>query len=114
MGLVAYLLYRWTGHVVMPAVVAGLAVLVLVGGLLVPPLFHGFEKFGAWLARGVAAGLTWGLLVPFFYLVFGFGRLVLALTGQDPMQLRFPAPGQSTFWEARPGVPNLDQYRRQH
>lgn len=114
MALVAYLIYRYTGHQIMPMIIAGLAALVLVGGLFIPPLFHAFERFGALLARGVAAGLTWGLLVPFFYLVFGFGRLVLVLTGQDPLKVRFPAPDQTTFWVARPPVTDLNQYRKQH
>lgn len=114
MLLVAYLLHRYTGHRVMPMIIAGLAALVLLGGLVIPPLFQAFERFGALLARGVAAGLTWGLLVPFFYLVFGFGRLVLVLTRQDPLKVRFPAPDQTTFWETRPPVTDLNQYRKQH
>lgn len=114
MLLVAFLLYQFAEHKVMPAIIAGLAVLVLVGGLAVPAIFRVFERVGLWLARGVSAALTWGLLVPFFYLVFGFGRLVLVLTRQDPMQVRFPAPDHATFWEARKPVPSLAQYRKQH
>lgn len=114
MLLVAYLIFRFTGHKVMPCVIAGLAALVLIGGLAVPPIFRAFERFGLLLARGVSSALTWGLLVPFFYLVFGFGRLVLVLTGQDPLHVRFPAPDHTTFWEARRPVPNLAQYRKQH
>lgn len=114
MLLVAFLLYRFGRHPVMPAIVAGLAVLVLVGGLAVPPLFRAFEKLGLLLTRGVAAALTWGLLVPFFYIIFGFGRLILMITRQDPLQVRFPSPQHTTFWEARKPVPSLDQYRKQH
>ena len=114
MLLVAFLLYRFTEHRVVPAVVAGLAVLLWLGGLAVPPVFRAFEWVGRLLARGVSAGLTWGLLVPFFYLVFGFGRLVLALTRRDPLQVRFPAPDRATFWEPRRPVSSLDQYRKQH
>jgi hypothetical protein len=114
MVAVAYALHHFTGHVIMPSVIVGLAALVLIGGLAVPAIFHAFERFGFLLARWVAAGLTWGLLVPFFYIVFGFGRLVLLMTRQDPMSIRFPAPDHTTFWEARPPVTDLSTYRRQH
>ncbi len=114
MLLVAYLIHRFTGHTVMPAIIAGLAALVLVGGLAVPPIFRAFERVGLFLAWGVSAGLTWGLLVPFFYVVFGLGRLVLIVTRQDPLQVRFPAPDHATFWEVRKPVPSLAQYRKQH
>jgi hypothetical protein len=111
---VAYAIHHFTGHVIMPLIIVGLAALILLGGLAVPPIFNAFERFGLLLARWVAAGLTWGLLVPFFYLVFGFGKLVLLVTRQDPLCVRFPAPGHTTFWEKRKPVPDLDQYRRQH
>ena len=111
---VAALIHRYTGHVVMPLVVVALAALVLLGGLAVPPIFRAFERFGVALARGVSAGLTWGLLTPFFYLVFGAGRLVLLATGSDPLRVRFPAPDRATFWEPRKPVRNMDQYRKQH
>lgn len=114
MVAVAYAIHRYTGHVVMPSIIVGLAALILIGGLAIPPLFHAFERFGLLLARGVAAGLTWGLLVPFFYVVFGFGRLVLLVTRQDPLGIKFPAPDHATFWEARPPVKDLETYRRQH
>jgi hypothetical protein len=111
---VAYAIHHFTGHVIMPLIIAGLAALILLGGLAVPPIFNAFERFGLLLARWVAAGLTWGLLVPFFYLVFGFGKLVLLVTRQDPLSVRFPAPDHATFWVKRQPVPSLDQYRRQH
>lgn len=111
---VAYALHYFTGHVIMPLIITGLAALILLGGLAVPPIFNAFERFGLLLARWVAAGLTWGLLVPFFYLVFGFGKLVLLVTRQDPLSVRFPAPDHTTFWVKRQPVTSLDQYRRQH
>ena len=114
MAGIAFLVLHFTDHRIMPGIIAGLAALVLIGGLAVPPLFHAFERFGLLLARWVSAGLTWGLLVPFFYIVFGFGRLVLVVTRQDPLQVRFPAPDRKTFWEPRPPVPGLEQYRKQH
>lgn len=114
MGVVGYVIYRVWGHLIGPAIVWTLAGLVLVGGLFYPPLFHGFEKFGQMLARWVSAGLTWGLLVPFFYITFTIGRAVLLLRGIDPMDRTFPDPERPTFWTPRPPVASMEQYRKQH
>lgn len=114
MGAVGFVIFRVWGHVIGPAVVWSLAGLVLIGGWFVPPLFHAFEKFGQLLARWVAGGLTWGLLVPFFYLAFTFGRMVLLMRGIDPMDRKYPEPDRATFWVPRPPVPSMEQYRKQH
>lgn len=111
---IGWLIYRWWGHLIGPAIVWTLAVLVLVGGWLYAPLFHGFERFGALLARWVSLGVTWVLLTPFFYVAFTFGRLVLLLRGRDPMDRKFPDPERTSFWIPRPPVPGPEQYRKQH
>jgi len=113
MLLVAFLLYRFGHHRIGPAIIVALAVLVAVGGFVYAPLFHGFEKFGALLAKWVSSGLTWGLLVPFYYIVFAPGRLILTLTGNDPMTRGFPAR-LPTYWIPRPPVRNMEQYKKQH
>jgi hypothetical protein len=113
MALIGLVLFFLLHRRVMPIVVWSLAALVLLGGFAVPPLFDAFEKFGALLARWVSAGLTWGLLVPFFYLCFVPARIIVSLSGKDPMDRRFP-DGKPSFWVPRPPVPNLDQYRKQH
>ncbi len=114
MTIVGYLMYRIWGHLIGPCIVWTLAGLVLIGGWVYPPIFHGFEKFGAKLAYWVAGGLTWGLLVPFFYITFTFGRLVLIVRKIDPMDRAFPDKDRQTFWIPRPPVPSMDQYRKQH
>ncbi len=114
MAAVGYVIYRIWGHPVGPAIVWSLAGLVLIGGWVFPPIFHGFEKFGAKLAFWVAGGLTWGLLVPFFYITFTFGRLILLVSGKDPMDRRFPDAERTSFWTPRPPVPSMAQYRKQH
>lgn len=114
MATVGFVLHRFVGHAVMAYIVWFLAVLVLAGGFVYPPLFHAFERFGQKLARWVAAGLTWGLLVPFYYICFGLGRIVVAVTGKDPMDRKYPEPDKATFWVPRPPVRNMEQYRKQH
>ncbi len=113
-GVVGFLMYRFLGHIVGPVIVWSIAGLLLIGGWLIPPLFRAFEKFGAKLAHWVAAGLTWLLLVPFFYIVFVGGRLVLLLSGKDPMDRAFPDAERATFWIPRPPVPSMEQYKKQH
>lgn len=114
MGVVGFILFRVWGHLIGPAIVWTLAGLVLVGGWVYPPIFHGFEKFGAKLAYWVAGGLTWLLLVPFFYIAFTGGRLILSLRKIDPMDRAFPDAGCATFWTPRPPVPSMEQYKKQH
>jgi len=113
MALVGYVIYRWTGHLIGPAIVWTLAGLVLVGGWFVPAIFHGFERFGMWLAKWVALILNWGLLTPFFYLCFFPGRLILLARGIDPMDRAYPSDKPS-FWIPRKPVADIAQYRKQH
>ncbi len=113
MALVGYLIYRWTGHLIGPAIVWTLAGVVLVGGLFVPPMFHAMERFGMWLAKGVTTALNYGLLVPFYYLCFVPGRLILKVQGIDPMDRKFP-DDRPSFWIPRKPVTDMAQYRKQH
>ncbi len=113
MVLVGYVIYRWTGHLIGPAIVWSLAAVVFIGGWFVPPMFHGMERFGAWLAKWVALILNWGLLTPFFYLCFLPGRVILKLQGIDPMDRKFP-DDRPSFWIPRKPVTDMAQYRKQH
>ena len=113
MVLVGYLIYRWTDHLIGPVIVWTLAGAVLLGGWFVPPIFLAMERFGAFLAVWVARILNYGLLVPFFYLCFVPGRLILKLQGIDPMDREFPSDKPS-FWIPRKPVSDPAQYRKQH
>jgi len=113
MALVGYLIYRWTHHLIGPVIVWSLAGIVLLGGWFVPPVFIAIERFGATLAKWVAIILNYGLLVPFFYLCFVPGRLILKLQGIDPMDREFPSDKPS-FWIPRKPVADIAQYRKQH
>lgn len=113
MVLVGYLIYRWTGHLIGPAIVWTLAGVVLVGGWFVPALFRALEHFGAWLAWGVTRLLNLVLLVPFFYLCFLPGRVILKVRGLDPMDRKFP-DDRPSFWIPRKPITDIKQYRRQH
>ena len=113
MLVISFLLHWWKPEHFMWQVVLGLSGVVLVSGLLIPSVFHGIERFGQALGRGVAVGLTWGLLVPFYYLCFVPGRFFLLLRGKDPMHRACPTD-EASYWVKRPPVRSKDQYRKQH
>jgi len=113
MALVAWALYHFRDHRVVPMIIWSLAGLVLIGGLFIPPLFLAFEKFGRWLGKWVTVILNWVLLVPFYYLCFLPGRIILLIRGKDPMDREFPSNRES-FWIPRKQITDMKQYRKQH
>ncbi|NIP18141.1 MAG: hypothetical protein GWM87_08275, partial [Xanthomonadales bacterium] len=74
MLLIAWFLYAKLHHVLMSKVIVALAALVLISGLFLPRVFNAIERGGRRLGFWVGTGLTWILLVPFFYVVFVPGR----------------------------------------
>jgi hypothetical protein len=98
---------------VLAAIVSALAVVVLIGGLFVPVIYHGFKKAGMWLGRAVGVGMSWLLLVPFFYICFTTGRLFLLVRGKDPLHRKFD-PRMQSYWSERNSVTDPDRYKRQY
>ena len=94
------------------AVVLALAGVVLGCGLFAPPAFRAIEAFGVRLGSWVGTGMTWLLLVPFFYLCFAVGHGFLALAGKDPLHRAF-LPQATTYWTPRPKITDPDYYRKQ-
>ena len=112
MGVVGAVLYFWLEHRAMGVAVWSLAGVVLASGLFVPPVFAAIERFGRGLGKGVGVLLTWGLLVPFYYLCFGSLRLAQKIGGKDPLCRTFPSD-EPTYWTPRKPVRNAAQYRKQ-
>jgi len=113
MAVIAFLLYRFAPHPIMGKIVFGLAGTVLISGFFLPSLFDAIERFGQRLGQWVATGLTWGLLTPFYYIVFPVGRFFFSLRGVDPLQREWPTDRPS-YWERRRPVRSMGQYRKQH
>ncbi len=112
-GFVIGALLYWLFHKpVMGAVVWGISAFIWLAGLFVPPLFKAIETFFRKFAHWVGIGLTYGLLVPFYYLCFVPAHVILCLKGKDPMQRRFPS-SEPTYWIPRPPVHDVSQYRKQ-
>jgi len=105
--------FAWRGHAVPASLVGGIALFALVAGLAIPRLFARWEQFGQALGKGVATVLTWACLVPAFYLIFFPGRLILLMTGKDPMCRAFPTQ-EPTYWVPRAPVKDSGEYRRQY
>jgi hypothetical protein len=105
-------LYGWLGHRAMGIAAWSLAGVVLVSGFFVPPVFAAIERFGKSLGKWVGALLTWGLLVPFYYLCFVPLRLAQKMAGKDPLHRQCPT-AEPTYWTPRKPVADLSQYRKQ-
>ena len=99
-------------HAIAGNIVLAFAAFVFVAGCFIQPLFLAFEKGGRRFGQWVATGVTWLLLVPFFYLCFIPGRIVILLTGKDPLTRRFPSKA-ATLWVPRPPVKDPSQYGKQ-
>lgn len=100
MGLVGAALFFGFQHLLFAKIVWGLAVLVVFLGLFIPPAYKPIHAFGRWLGNVVGKGLTYLLLVPFFFLFFFPVAVILRLQGRDPMHRTFRDP-QWTYWIAR-------------
>ena len=91
-------LFVGKGHATPAYVLWGLAalpVLALLGWKGLRKVLGAVERG---LARAIGGGLTWLLLTPIFYLVFGLGHLLKALAGRDSMERR-PDPKAKTYWK---------------
>lgn len=73
---------------------------LLAAGWLAPGVFRVIDGWALKAGRAVGTLLTWILLVPFFYLCFLPARILLFLSGKDPMN-RSRLPGAPTYWTAK-------------
>jgi len=103
----------WADKVIMSRIVFSITAIVFICGFFIPPAFAAIERFGKALGHYVATGLTWMLLVPFFYLCFVPARLILLARGKDPLNRACPTDDE-TYWIKRKPVDNVNHYRRQH
>ena len=88
------------GHLIAGRIVGILAVLVLFLGFVLPAAYRPVHAFGQTLGRLVGTGLTYILLVPFFFLFFLPVALWLRLRGRDPLHRKF-RDQRWTYWISR-------------
>jgi hypothetical protein len=109
-GLLLALMFK---HRIAGGIVLAIAAIVLATGLFLPRAFQSLERAMQALGKGVGAALTWILLVPFFYLCFLPGHLLIALLRKDPLRLRFPSD-EPTYWDSRPHRMDAEYFKRQY
>ncbi|MBP7830778.1 MAG: hypothetical protein KA248_12775 [Kiritimatiellae bacterium] len=107
-GAVIYFLFK---HALAAHIVWGIAAFVLVTGLLVQPVFRAVDRFMQKFGVAVGTGLTYLLLVPFFYLVFMPGRMLMRILGKDPLQLARATECPSCWSVRKPLKP--DHFKKQ-
>ncbi len=110
---VGALLYFLLHREVLAWVVCGISMLMLASGLLLPALYAKIERLVLKLGQVAGAVLTWVLLVPAYYVIFGTGRLMLAVRRRDPLKREFPT-SLPTYWEDHQVDTDPVRYRRQH
>lgn len=100
-------------HYFIAGILAGVGLLILASGLFIPRLYRAIEWLGSSVAVGVGQVLTWLLLVPFYYLCFLPGRIILALTKHDPMNRGWDS-SKTTYWTEKHSVEDSDGMTRQY
>ncbi|MCX7007791.1 MAG: hypothetical protein NTY53_11190 [Kiritimatiellaeota bacterium] len=101
---IASFLVFYRHHYILGSVLYGFGTLVLLAGLFVPPLHAAITRFGKWLGRVVGVGVTWLLLVPFYYLFFTTARVFLMMSGKDPLTRRWDRAAASYWADRKPAT----------
>ena len=108
------LLFRFVFHKVwIPRIVFSLAAFVLISGLFIPAWYAGFKRGGAILGTAAGVGCAWLVLVPFFYICFTIGRVMLLIKKSDPLQ-RALVKEQSSYWSVHRPPKGPESYKKQY
>lgn len=113
MTLAGSIVYFLFGHKFVALVIWALAGLLLFGLLFSPRIVAGFDRFGAWLGHFVGTALTYILLVPMYYVVFTFGRIIITILGRDPLQKKW-LPEAPSYWDDRAPRVEATHFKRQY
>ena len=99
-------------HIVMAAIVGTISAGMFLAGRFMPRLYMVIEKGLSRFSRFVGRGVTGLLLVPFFFVFFGFGRMLQIVTGKDPMTRKLE-PARDSYWQDKETNNDLERYKRQ-
>ena len=110
---IGLLMLFWLKHLVIAVVIFSIASTMLALALFMPPAFRAVERGFLWLAHWVGRGMTWLVLVPFYFLTFTVGRIFILVTKRDPLNRECPS-GETTYWQKRRKVDNPKHYQRWH
>lgn len=112
MVTVGGILFGYFEHRIAGIVVWGLSAFLLSGILLFDAVLRGFEKTGIFLAHYLGAGMTWLLLTPLYYIVFGLGGVFLRLASKDPMRRKWD-PQAKSYWIPHRKLDIESRYQKQ-
>ena len=98
---------------IMGWIVLVVSVWMLLSRLLLPRAFLTGERALKAFGRIVALGLTWALLVVFFFICFVPLSLFLQRQMRKKLALEFDKD-QPTYWQDRPPVNDVEHFRRQY
>lgn len=85
---------------------------VFVSGMWFQSVYTSIKKIGEVVALVLGTAVAWCTLVPFYYVVFTLGRIVMALTGKDSLNRKFPTD-RKTYWEEWKAPQNKERYKQQ-
>ena len=110
--VVAAITYNRTASPSLAAAIVGVAVVVAVIGVLVPPLSR--VLYVVWMGAAFPIGWTVSHLVMavVYYLVVTPIGLTMRLLGHDPMQRKFD-PQAKTYWREHRSTEEVSRYFRQ-
>lgn len=74
-----------------------LSCVLLILGIVRPTAIAVFKIWMRKVGQAVGFLLSWVLLMPFFYIVFSFGRLLMLISGKDAMH-RKSGSSKSSYW----------------
>lgn len=111
-GCAVALFFFFYDHPIMASVVFAISLLVFVSSRFFPAVYAVIEKVFQKLSYFIGSGLTWVLLLPFFYICFPLGRIMQKMKGKDPMQRDLDRDAVS-YWQTCRETPSVDDYKRQ-
>jgi hypothetical protein len=100
-------------RIVISVIIFFLSFVILVGIFIAPPVLRFFNKAGKILAELTGRLLTYLLLVPFYFLCFFPGRIILFMLGKDPMKRKLDH-SSSTYWVEKKQTEEIDHYKVQY
>jgi hypothetical protein len=113
MIIAGVMFFLFTHHDILGIILAASGTLIVIPGILIKPVSSAIVRFQHIVMKFIGILMTWLLLVPFFFLCFVPGRLILLILRKDPLERTFPTDKKS-YWSPYSGSFDIDQFRRQY
>jgi len=100
-------------HIFISIIIYFLSIVTLAGIFAFPVILRFFNAFGKITAELVGRLLTYLLLIPFYFLCFFPGRILLFVLGKDPMKRKFDR-NSTSYWLDKKQTDEIDHYKVQY